>query len=269
MKKQVAVTAPPSLIKKMAAAYGVDSEKLLTTLKDTAFRQQNGVEISNEQMMALLVVADQYGLNPFTKQIYAFPGKGGGIVPIIPIDGWLKLINEHSQFDGMAFSYEKGEDGNIEAVTCTIHRKDRDHPTVVTEYMSECYRATEPWKQSPIRMLRHKAVIQCGRYAFGLSGIVDEDEAQRIVNITADSSIEHDTPETKIMRQELQAAQETPVPLINDGGINLSFVLDSIDKSVGDDDLDACLDLVRSLSDQKDQAAAIKAIGNKRQSSNF
>ncbi|OPB31163.1 hypothetical protein [Bartonella sp. AR 15-3] len=29
-------------------------------------------------------------------------------------------------------------------------------------------------------MLRHKAVIQCARYAFGFSGIYDEDEAERI-----------------------------------------------------------------------------------------
>jgi hypothetical protein len=28
-------------------------------------------------------------------------------------------------------------------------------------------------------MLRHKAAIQCGRYAFGLSGIIDPDEAER------------------------------------------------------------------------------------------
>ena len=29
-------------------------------------------------------------------------------------------------------------------------------------------------------MLRHKATIQAARYAFGLSGIYDEDEAQRM-----------------------------------------------------------------------------------------
>ena len=33
-------------------------------------------------------------------------------------------------------------------------------------------------------MLRHKALIQCARYAFGLSGIVDPDEAERIIAAT-------------------------------------------------------------------------------------
>ena len=47
--------------------------------------------------------------------------------------------------------------------------------------MNECRRNTDPWKQWPSRMLRHKATIQAARYAFGFSGIVDQDEAERIV----------------------------------------------------------------------------------------
>ena len=59
-------------------------------------------------------------------------------------------------------------------------RKDRSHPTIVTEYLAECKMTTEPWKKYPKRMLRHKAFIQCARMAFGFSGIYDEDEAHRI-----------------------------------------------------------------------------------------
>ena len=47
--------------------------------------------------------------------------------------------------------------------------------------MGECKRGTQPWQSHPKRMLRHKAMIQCARLAFGFSGIYDEDEAQRIV----------------------------------------------------------------------------------------
>ena len=45
--------------------------------------------------------------------------------------------------------------------------------------MEECKRTTDTWKQWPARMLRHKATIQAGRYAFGISGIIDPDEAER------------------------------------------------------------------------------------------
>lgn len=168
-----------SLVAKIADRYGVEPDRLLTTLKATAFRQQEGKPpATNEQLLALLVVADQYRLNPFTKEIYAFADKGG-IVPVVGLDGWARIINEHVQFDGLSFSVP--EDGL--SCTCTIYRKDRGHPTEVTEYLAECKRATGPWGTHPRRMLRHKALIQTARLAFGFAGIYDDDEARRIVEV--------------------------------------------------------------------------------------
>jgi len=124
----------------------------------------------------LLIVAEQYHLNPFTKELFAFDDKRGEIIPYVSVDGWARIINEHPQFDGLRFGF----DTSLQAMTCTIYRKDRTHPTEVAEYMSECKRATVPWGQTPLRMLRHKALIQCARLAFGFAGIHDEDEARRI-----------------------------------------------------------------------------------------
>ena len=59
----------PKLIQRFAERFSVDPNKLFDTLKATAFKQRDGSAPTNEQMMALLVVADQYGLNPFTKEI--------------------------------------------------------------------------------------------------------------------------------------------------------------------------------------------------------
>jgi len=154
----------------MAGKYNVDPDKLLTTLKNTVFKGA-----TNDELMALVVVANEYGLNPLTKELYAFPGKGGGIVPVVSVDGWIRMSNDHPQCDGIEFE-SVIEAGKLIAVTCKIHRKDRSHPTIVTEYLAECRRNTEPWKMEH-RMLRHKALIQCARVAFGFSGITDEDEA--------------------------------------------------------------------------------------------
>jgi hypothetical protein len=126
-------------------------------------------------MTALLIVANQYGLNPWTKEIYAFPDKNNGIVPVVGVDGWSRIINEHPQFDGLEFEQDD------ESCTCIIHRKDRSHPIKVTEYKSECDRKSGPWASHPKRMLRHKALIQCARLAMGYVGIYDEDEAERIL----------------------------------------------------------------------------------------
>ena len=71
---------------KLATELGLpgDSQELLVTLKATAFKGQ----VSDAQMAALLIVANQYGLNPWTKEIYAFPDKNNGIVPVVGVDGW-------------------------------------------------------------------------------------------------------------------------------------------------------------------------------------
>lgn len=162
------------VVAKMAERFEMQPAEFEKTVRATVCPSN----ITNEQFVAFLMVAKEYNLNPITKQIYAFPSKGG-IVPIVSIDGWLRIINEHPQFDGMEF-VDNVVDGKLFSITCRMFRKDRGRPVEVTEYLSECLRSTDTWKQWPARMLRHKATIQAARYAFGLAGIYDEDEAQRI-----------------------------------------------------------------------------------------
>lgn len=165
-------TALATLTSKLATRLEMgDGSDLMETLKATAFKGQ----VNDSQMTALMVVANQYSLNPWTKEIYAFPDKNNGIVPVVGVDGWARIINQHAQFDGMDFEQD------AESCTCIIHRKDRSHPVKVTEYMAECKRGTGPWQSHPRRMLRHKAMIQCARLAFGYVGIYDKDEAERII----------------------------------------------------------------------------------------
>lgn len=156
---------------KLAKLFDIpQSDELVAVLKQTAFKGQ----VSDAQMSALLIVANQYKLNPWTKEIYAFPDKNNGIVPVVGVDGWSRIINEHPQFDGLDFEQTDDE------CTCIIYRKDRSHPIRVTEYLSECKRNTQPWQSHPKRMLRHKALIQASRLAFGYTGIYDQDEAEVI-----------------------------------------------------------------------------------------
>lgn len=163
LSNQIAVMAENLSMK------NVSNESLQATLLNTVFKGAN-----YDQLVSLIIVANQYGLNPFTKEIYAFPSKGS-ITPIVSVDGWSRIINDNPQCDGIQFEQDD------ESATCKIYRKDRTHPTIVTEYLSECEMTNSPvWKKYPKRMLRHKALIQCARIAFGFSGIYDEDEAQRI-----------------------------------------------------------------------------------------
>lgn len=170
-------TALVALTSKLALTLGMgdaNGTELVAVLKATAFKTKD--PISDAQLTALLVIANQYGLNPWTKEIYAFPDKNNGIVPVVGVDGWARIINTHGAFDGMDF--EQDPDG----CTCVMYRKDRGHPIKVREYMVECARpGIGPWDTHPWRMLRHKAMIQCARLAFGFGGIYDPDEAERII----------------------------------------------------------------------------------------
>lgn len=201
----VAAPAPrASLVERTADRYGVDPKRLLPTLKATCFK--SSTPASDEQMMALLIVAEQYHLNPFTKELYAYPDKGG-IVPVVSVDGWARIINEHPMLDGIDFEY--AEDGS--AITCILHRKDRAHPVRITEFLAECSRQTEPWRKSPRRMLRHKALIQCARIAFGFAGIYDDDEAERIVKHMGHAErVEPASSSAARVRDVLQSVAPTP-----------------------------------------------------------
>lgn len=184
-------TAKPvrSVLIDLSTKYGMEPAAFEATLRGTVVPANT----TREEFAAFLLVAKEYDLNPVLKEIFAFPKKGGGIQPIVSIDGWLNIINSHPDFDGMEFADHFGPDGKLSSITCKMYRKDRGRPVEVTEYMTECVRATDVWRQWPARMLRHKATIQAARYAFGFSGIMEPDEADRMVDM-GKADVVHSTP---------------------------------------------------------------------------
>jgi phage recombination protein Bet len=162
---------PRNALEALAGRLEVSPAGLRESLLETVFKGCR----NESEFIALVIVANAYGLNPLTKEIYAFPGKGGGIVPMISVDGWIKIMNSHPQFDGIEFEYTMDGD-NVSAIESIIYRKDRDHPIKTIEFMEECKRGTEPWKLMPRRMLRNRALIQGVRIAFGVSAQAEGDE---------------------------------------------------------------------------------------------
>ena len=226
-----------SLVAKFANRFNLESGNLLATLKATAFRQRDGSVPSNEQMAALLVVADQYDLNPFTREIFAFQDREG-IVPVVSVDGWTRIINSHPNLDGIEFRWSEdmttppGGKPCPEWCEVLIYRKDRNRPTVVREYLDEVYRppfkgqkqgrafeVSGPWQTHTKRMLRHKALIQGSRVGFGFAGIYDEDEAKRIIEANPipaeDITPAQQAPDVKakgVAGLKARLAQKTPDP---------------------------------------------------------
>ena len=181
-KQEVALVTQPNkakknAIQKLAERLDLSTEVLTETLKASAFSLCK----TNEQFVAAVIIANTYGLNPILREMYAFPGQGGGVIPIVGFDGWVKIVNRQPNFNGVELIENEDKDGELVSVTAKFYIKGNDHPVVVTEYLKECMDATKtPWKRWPRRMLRHKAYIQGARVAFGFAGIYDEDEGERI-----------------------------------------------------------------------------------------
>lgn len=173
----------PNALESMAARLNISASSLSNTLRATVFKDAN-----DDQFAALIIVANEYQLNPLTKEIYAFPAKGG-IVPMVSIDGWVSIMNRQPMFDGIEFNDLPDANGRLYAIEAVIWRKDRSRAIKVTEYLEECKRNTDPWNKSPCRMLRHRALMQCARYAFGFSGIYgDEGELTGDIQLVSDSA---------------------------------------------------------------------------------
>ena len=221
-----------------------DGADLISTLKATAFKG----DVTDAQMTALLVIANQYGLNPWVKEIYAFPDKQNGIVPVVGVDGWSRIMNEHPQFDGIEFEQSTimadmpGAKPAPEWMECRIYRKDRTRPIVVREYLDEVYRppftgkygaVNGPWQSHTKRFLRHKTMIQCARLAFGFGGIYDQDEAERI----AEAQAHHPHTVNMGMAEEVPPPQPKQIPEwpADTWGANLPKMLQGIPQGKSED----------------------------------
>ena len=167
----------------------------------------------------------------------------------------------------LADDMEKGLPQHLFESLCIDHlqrhgasKKAINHPICVTEWMDECRREpfktregreiTGPWQSHPKRMLRHKAMIQCARLAFGFAGIYDKDEAERIVENTAYTAERQ--PERDITPVNDETMQE------------INTLLIALDKTWDDDLLPLCSQIFRRdvrASSELTQAEAVKALG--------
>jgi phage recombination protein Bet len=172
--------AQPSLVKTLAERYGLEAGKFYGMVKTVIFPSRANFTPSDEMVMAFLSVCNEYDLNPLLKEIYPFVDSNGNLRVIVGIDGWIKTVQRHPKYDGHEFKDHLDTDQKLFAVTTKIFRTDRTRAIEMTEYMHECKRDTEPWKQWPSRMLHHKSFIQAARYAFGMNQFIDDDEADRL-----------------------------------------------------------------------------------------
>jgi phage recombination protein Bet len=178
MKNQNALTI-------LAGNLNANETDLKNTLMATICKDMK----TDAEFKSFIIVANKYNLNPITKEIYAYPDKKtGGIVPIVSTDGWTRIMKEHPEYKSHSYVFSEVNITMPNAHPCpewseiTIEKKDGSK-IAIREYLREVFRDTLPWRQHPVRMLRHKTKSQGAREVFGFSGIYDKDEAEHILEI--------------------------------------------------------------------------------------
>lgn len=184
----------------IAASNGVTQEEVAEVLRGMIIsgKGQHGAQATNAEMTVVSSIFAKYDLNPFIREGHAFVS-GGKLQVMIGLDGWLKIANRHPEFDGYEQFDNFDDKGDLISVTTKIYVKNRRFPTPHTEYMREALMPSSPaWKKFPFRMLAGKSLGQCVRKAFGVSEVLDDDEASRIAANSPSGPREKDiTPSAK------------------------------------------------------------------------
>jgi hypothetical protein len=126
------------------------------------------IEVPAKAILTLLRMVQSLHLDPLCEEMGFAQYEDGQWQVFITIEGCSKLLNQHPQFNGLAFTQaDTLLDGTPEWIECAIYRKDRLVPTTVREYLAEVRGENAIWQKMPRRMLRHRVMAQCARLAVG------------------------------------------------------------------------------------------------------
>lgn len=200
---------------KIAEQNSVTPEEVSEVLRGMIIsgKGQHGAIATNAEMTVVSSIFAKYDLNPFIREGHAFIS-GGKLQVMIGLDGWIKIANRQPDFDGYEQEEVFDEKGELLAVKTKIYVKGRRFPTPHTEWMKEAFVSTSPaWKKYPFRMLAGKSLGQCVRKAFGVSEVLDDDEASRITgNANQIKDVTPSAPAKEVdldaLRQRMLAAQD-------------------------------------------------------------
>ncbi|MFR4148413.1 MAG: recombinase RecT [Sutterella wadsworthensis] len=231
-KESIMSVQTQSLIEYFATKAGIAPDKYFEALRRVPF--VNCPNITREEMTGVLLLAKKLDLDPFSKEIYAIPGRNDGpVVPVIAFDGWMKILLRQPTFDGMETlpSDEMIEvDGYPRKVhawcECVIYDKERSHPIRVREYFEEVMRPryfrtnkgsvmldqNSPWVRMPWRMLRAKTVIQAVRNAYPVGGfeVMSEDEVEEATAEAVAATPAPTTSSSATKKERMQAKVTRP-----------------------------------------------------------
>jgi len=168
--KIVTKTRSEKQISPLAKALKRAAQEITMTPKELTAWLSQYPQLSEATQETCLRLIAEYRLNPRADELDLIQFEEGRWQVFITVNGWAKLINAHPAFCGIEFiEASELEEGVPLWMGCAIYRTDRVKPIVVKEYFSEMKTEHVAWQQMPRRMLRHRAMQQCARLAFGIT----------------------------------------------------------------------------------------------------
>ena len=164
-------------------------------------------DLSEAEKNQYIGICQAFGLNPFKREVHV--SKYGNEMSILTgYEVYLKRAERTGQLNGWSCTTAGTvEAGDLKA-TCTIFRKDREHPFIWEAYYSESVQKTKEgkpnrfWATRPLLMTKKVAISQAFRLCFSdeLGGMpYTQDEIQ----------VEAEVVSSKPLPQEPQAPQMT------------------------------------------------------------
>ena len=79
---------------------GVEPGMMIETIKRQCFPSLKAEDVTDAQLAAFISIANGLRVNPLLPGfLYSYPGKNGGIQPILGPDGMFKLLSERTDVD--------------------------------------------------------------------------------------------------------------------------------------------------------------------------
>jgi phage recombination protein Bet len=136
---------------------------------------------SEPEFKMLMYIANKYGLDPLTKQIWAIKRNDRDPALIFAgRDGFLTIAHRSGQFDGMqsGVTYEVNKEGKKVPISawCKVWRRDMSHAFETEVPFEEYNTGFSVWKSHPSAMILKVAESVCLRKAFSIDGIYSPEE---------------------------------------------------------------------------------------------
>lgn len=142
-------------------------------------------QVRPDELIQYAALCKNAGLDPATSEVSPLVQRDR-ISLIIGVDGWTRIANRDPNFDGIEykFSEETVKAGSHEVpkyIDTFVYFKNRSHASFWRTPYDEAFRSTSPvWSSMPLQMLQNRATTNAIKRAFGLAGIVDNEDVQYI-----------------------------------------------------------------------------------------